>query len=84
MCRTSLRRGAKPENLDRQTTLVIVKIAIVVEQHIRRISEASDRFACYQNRFDDPHRSAGATQAPLPGMERRLRMDVVEGGPGKT
>jgi hypothetical protein len=42
-----------------------------------QLSEASDRFACYQNQFDKPHRSAGATKAPLPGEERpgRLRME---------
>ena len=40
-----------------------------------QLSEESDRFACYQNRFDKPHRSAGATQAAPLGKERRLLME---------
>ena len=41
-----------------------------------QLSEESDRFACYQNRFDNdkPHRSAGTTQAVPLGEERRLLM----------
>ena len=39
-----------------------------------QLSEESDRFACYQNRFDKPHRSAGATQAAPLGEEQRLLM----------
>jgi hypothetical protein len=66
---------------------MFTKIAIVVEQHIRPaecllLSEALDpsRFACHQNRFDKPHRSAGATQAAPLGELRRLLMESHHDG----
>jgi hypothetical protein len=49
--------------------IALPKIGIVAEQHIRQSAcsfpKESDRFACYQNRFDKPHRSAGVTM-PVP------------------
>jgi hypothetical protein len=45
-----------------------------------QLSEESDRFACYQNRFDKPHRSAEATQAAQLGEERRLLMESHHDG----
>jgi hypothetical protein len=38
------------------------------------------RWFCCQSRFDKPHRSAGATQAPLLGEERRLQMESRRDG----
>jgi hypothetical protein len=47
-----------------------------------QLSEESDRFACYQNRylryqnrFDKPHHSSGATQAAPLGEEQHLLME---------
>jgi hypothetical protein len=37
-----------------------------------QFSEASDRVACYQTRFDKPYRFAGATQAQLLEKEQHL------------
>ena len=41
------------------------------------LSEVLDRFACYQKRFDKPHRSTGETQAAAVALEeeRNLQME---------
>ena len=55
----------------------ITKIAIVVEQHIRKIACSFPRsqIVLLATKTDKPHRSAGATQAAPLGKERRLLME---------
>ena len=73
----------------------ITKMAIVEEQHIRQSACSFPRSQIvllatktdliltnlrYQNRFDKPHRSAGATQAAPLGKERHLLMESHHDG----
>jgi hypothetical protein len=45
-----------------------------------QLSEASDCVACNQNRFDTPHRSAGATHAAPLAEEQHLLMESHHDG----
>jgi hypothetical protein len=58
----------------------ITKVVIVVEQHIWQSACSFRRsqivLLATKNRFDKPHRCAGATQEALLGEEQRLLMEA--------